>query len=81
MTQRPTSADIAANVRAEVARRQVRQHQLAAVTGLDQRAVSRRLLGRVEFTASELGAVARLLEVPVARLLGDVDEIESAATA
>lgn len=71
MTQVPI-ADVAANVRAEVARRRLRQLDIAEELGLDQRAVSRRLLGQVEFSASELQKMATLLEVSVSRLLGEV---------
>lgn len=71
MTGSPTSEEIAGNVRAEVARLQLRQTDIATELGLDQRAVSRRLLGRVEWSASELTKLARLLEVPVSRLLGE----------
>lgn len=71
MTQVPI-VDVAANVRAEVARRRIRQADLADAMGLDQRAVSRRLLGHVEFSATELQKVAQILDVPVARLLGEV---------
>jgi transcriptional regulator with XRE-family HTH domain len=78
MTGSPTSEEIAGNVRAEVARVQLRQADIALTLGLDQRAVSRRLLGRVEWSASELTKLARLLEVPVSRLLGE-QEISTVA--
>lgn len=65
-------ADVAANVRAEVARRRLRQSEIAEALELDQRAVSRRLLGYVEFSASELQKLAGLLDVPAATLLGEV---------
>lgn len=64
--------DIAANVRAEVARRRLRQADIAEHLGLDQRAVSRRLLGQVEFSASELAELAELLGTPIATLYGEV---------
>lgn len=60
---------VAANVRAEMARRQVTQATLAAALGVTQQAVSRRLRGDVDFTVSELQAVADVLEVPVADLI------------
>lgn len=56
-------ADLAGNVRAEVARRCIRQRVIADALGLDQRAVSRRLLGQVEWSATELGRLAELLDV------------------
>lgn len=66
----PTNQDIAANVRAEAARRQVTQAQLADRLGLKQPGMSRRMLGRVPFSASELATVADVLEIPVANLIG-----------
>lgn len=66
----PTNQDIAANVRAEAARRQVTQAQLAERLELTQPGMSRRMLGRVPFSASELATVADVLEIPVANLIG-----------
>lgn len=62
-------AAVAANVRAEVARRGVKQRAIAEHLGIDQRAVSRRLLGQVEWSVAELLSVAGLLDVEVANLL------------
>lgn len=56
---------VPANIRAEVARRGVSQSALAAALNLTQSAVSRRLSGAVEFSASELAAIAQFLNVPV----------------
>lgn len=61
----------AANVRAEMARKQVRQVRLAERLGISQAAVSRRLNGTKDFTVGELHTVADLLGVPVADLLGE----------
>jgi transcriptional regulator with XRE-family HTH domain len=55
---------VTANVRAEVARKRVSQSDLAEALGLSQQAASRRLLGKVEFSFTELEAVAKLLEIP-----------------
>lgn len=68
----PSPQDVAANVRAEVARRRIRQGAIAERLGMDQRAVSRRLLGEVEFSATELQAVAELVGVPISSLYGEV---------
>lgn len=68
---RTTTVDVAANVRAEVARRQLRQIDVAEALGLNQRAVSRRLTGQVEFSATELHALAHLLDTSVDALLGN----------
>lgn len=59
----------AANIRAEMARRNVRQIALAKHLGLSQTAISRRLNGEVEFSVAELVSVASLLGVPAAVLL------------
>lgn len=63
---------VAANVRAEVARRRIRQTAIAEHLGLNQQQVSRRLNGQVELTATELQRLAELLEVPVGSLYGEV---------
>ena len=66
-----TRRRVAASVRAEVARQNVLQSTLAARLGLSQRAVSRRVLGQVDFTAAELAHLAIVLAVPVADLFGE----------
>lgn len=60
---------VAATARAEVARRRVSQEELADALGISQGAVSRRLLGRVEFSLTELEKTAELLKMPVEELL------------
>ncbi len=60
---------LAANVRAEMARRSVRQITVAGHLRMSQAAVSRRLSGETEFSVSELVAVAGLLGVTPASLL------------
>lgn len=65
------TANLAANVRAEAARRRVSQAQIAQHLGLDRSAVSRRLSGKTEFSSSELARISDLLEVPVAELFGE----------
>jgi transcriptional regulator with XRE-family HTH domain len=60
---------VAANVRAEMARHRVTQAQLATVLGLHQMSVSRRLNGEVPFDVNELVAVADYLGVDPAALL------------
>lgn len=65
-----TRASVSANVRAEVARRGASQALIGQTLGLTQQAVSRRIRGDVEWTASELANLADLLELPVDALLG-----------
>lgn len=62
---------IAATVRAEAARRKITQTAIGAHLGLTQPGISRRMLGRVPFSAAELAAVADLLGLPVSELVGE----------
>ena len=68
-TQLSHSEIVAAEVRAVMARKRIRQSALVGPLGISQAGVSRRLSGAVEFTVTELDAVARVLEVPLASLL------------
>lgn len=52
-----------------MARQQISQTAVADRLGLSQTAVSRRLRGEVEFSVTELHAVADVLGLPVERLL------------
>lgn len=71
MTSTVHREQIASAVRAEVARQRVSQQTIAAATGLTQSAVSRRMTGVIDFSATELRQIAELLEVPAATLLGE----------
>jgi transcriptional regulator with XRE-family HTH domain len=66
--------EIAANVRAEMGRRQVDQAALAAVLGKSNAAVSDRVNGKTHFRVDELQRVAGLLQVPLERLLEPAPE-------
>lgn len=63
------SLRVAAEVRAWMARRGVRQETLAAQMGLSQSALSMRLRGRTRWTINDLAAVSEALDVPMATLL------------
>ena len=76
MPTKSTAERIAANVRAEAARRQVTQAALAAHLGLTQPGMSRRMLGRVPFSAAELVSVTELLGTS----LDDLTECVEAAS-
>lgn len=67
-TETPT--DVAANLRAEIARRQKRQADLAAIWGMSPMAVSRRINGAVPLSAEQTVAAAQWLGVEVTDLLG-----------
>ena len=69
MTQ-PLSGQVAANIRAELARQRRTQSELVMSLGLSPSAVSRRLSGQQPFEIDEVDAVARLLGVSVADLIG-----------
>lgn len=60
---------VAAEVRAEMARQQMSQEKLAALTGLSQSRISRRLVGDRPFDITELAAVATALGVPVTQFM------------
>lgn len=60
---------MAANVRAELARRQRTQRDLAVAMGLDEHRVYKRVGGRVPFSADEIVLVARFLGTTVEQLV------------
>jgi transcriptional regulator with XRE-family HTH domain len=61
---------VAAEVRAYVARAQLSQHQLAEILGIPQSSVSRRLRGKTPFRVDELEKLAGVLGVHPAVFLG-----------
>lgn len=61
----------ASAIRAEVARAGRSQSELAAHLGKHQTYVSRRMRGHVEWSASEVIAIAKWLGVPASHLLGE----------
>lgn len=61
-----TAHQVAAEVRAALARNRKRQRELGNLLGVSQQAASRRLSGDVTFTVEEVSAVADWLNVPVA---------------
>lgn len=65
-------ARVAANLRAELARHQVRQRALAAMIGRTPGWLSRRVTGDVAFTLGEIDEIAGALGIPVAALLVEV---------
>lgn len=65
---------VADHVRELVESKGINQTDFGAQIGLSQHAVSRRLLGRVEFTIRELKLVAAALDVPLADLLIDSED-------
>lgn len=61
--------EVAANVRAEMARQQITPGRLITETGWSQQKVSRRLTGTVAFNVAELAVVAAVLGKNPADLL------------
>jgi transcriptional regulator with XRE-family HTH domain len=69
---------VAANLRAEIARRKRRQADLTDVWGISQMGVSRRLAGSVPITAGELQAAAEWLGLDMADLMPGTPEAATA---
>ena len=63
--------EIAGNVRDALRASGVPITTLADDTGIAERTIRRRLGGNSDWTTSELARIAKRLEVPVARLMGD----------
>jgi len=70
MTQ-TLSRDVAAVVRAELARKQIPQSRLAEVLGLSPATISRRMGGTAPFELDELPIVAGLLGLSLTDLVKD----------
>jgi len=70
MTQPSTLADsVAAEVRAQLARRQLTGTALAAAIGKSEMYVSRRLRGQVAFDLADIEQAAQFLGIPVVDLM------------
>lgn len=63
-----TAERIAEKIRAAMAAKGINQTDLGAALGLSQAGLSRRLLGRVEFTINQLERAAEALDIPLAEL-------------
>lgn len=68
---------VADNVRAELARRRVRQVDLADILGISRTAAHRRLTGQIPFDVDQLRTVADHLGVSASELLGEPTEVAS----
>jgi transcriptional regulator with XRE-family HTH domain len=62
---------VAREVRAEMARQTFSQVRLGELLGVSQRAISNRLNGQVELTLGDVDQIARVLEIPLEKLLPD----------
>lgn len=68
MQSPPLHETVAAEVRAELARRKVNQTQIAMLLGISQAGVSRRLLGQTPMDVNEIAAIAEFLDIPIGTL-------------
>jgi transcriptional regulator with XRE-family HTH domain len=65
---------VAEEIRAELGRQRRSASWLGRQTGMAQPAISRRLTGAVPIDLEELDAIARALDVPLYKLLGETAE-------
>ena len=70
---------VAAEIRAEMARRQCRQADLTQVLGVSQSGVSARLAGRIPLSVTDLVLIAHWLEIDPARLLSPLAPVRESA--
>lgn len=68
-TTQTTAERVGANVRAELARRNITQTDLANHLGLGVASMSGRINGRIPIDVNELAAIAAYLETPTTTLL------------
>lgn len=71
---------VAANVRAEMARRKISQRALADKIGISHASIYRRLRGELAFDVDELGAIADALGIDVRALLPEPADAPAAAS-
>jgi transcriptional regulator with XRE-family HTH domain len=64
--------DVAANVRAELARHRITQTEVAERLGVSRQNVAQRLNGTVDFRVGELISIASMLGISIADLVGGV---------
>ena len=62
---------VAATVRAELARQRIPSRRVREALDMGRSSLSRRLTGETPFDVNEIVALARLLELPTAVLLGE----------
>jgi transcriptional regulator with XRE-family HTH domain len=64
--------EVAANVRAELARRRITQTDVAQRLGVSRQNVAQRLNGSVDFRVGELISIANMLGITIGDLVGGV---------
>lgn len=65
VTPHETQLHVAAEARAEIARQRLTLREVAARLGMVHTSLHRRLTGEIDFSVSELAALADVLEVPL----------------
>lgn len=70
MNHTTVSADVAANVRAALARRRIQQQEFAETIGWPRIRLSRRINGHTQFTIDDVVVIADALGVSVETLVG-----------
>jgi transcriptional regulator with XRE-family HTH domain len=75
-----SAAIVARNLKRLMVERDVKQGQLAAVLGITQSNVSKRLKGQTPFTTDDLDALAQAFGVRPSELLADAGQNEAART-
>lgn len=65
------TAEIAANIRAELARGNHQQKKIAGLLDVSRMAIHRRLTGQTPFRVDELSKIANFLGVSVSELIGE----------
>lgn len=65
----PVQERVAAEARAQLARRRISGRQVGAMLGWTPAYVSRRLTGQIPFSLSDLEALAMALDIPISELI------------
>lgn len=68
-TDQRVSAEVAGNVRAEIARARLTQAKVATGAGIPLSSFTRRLSGQTPFSVDEVDAIASFLGLPLSTLL------------
>lgn len=76
----PNPPGLIATLRAELARRELTQSDLAETLGISRAGITDRFKGRTSITVDELILIAERLDLPVADLLRDLTEPSAAAS-
>lgn len=73
------ASDVAAEIRAELARRNVPAHALANAVGMSKQTMSRRMTCAAPFDLAEIEAIARFFGMTPSELIARAERIEAAS--